>query len=166
MSFDLVAESLWRLSFHEAVWFFPLAFVLHVCEEWPSFTAWARRYASERFTRRDYVMIHVAGMILALLSAGVLWLLPSRLAVFVFFAFVFAPAVLFNSIFHAGATAVSSVYCPGLLTAIVSYLPLFYFLSRLAFREGLLTAGTGILALVIAGVFHVMEVGHNVYKAW
>ena len=41
MSFDLRAESLWRLSFHEAVWFFPLAFVLHVCEEWPSFTAWA-----------------------------------------------------------------------------------------------------------------------------
>jgi len=166
MNFDLVAGSLGRLSFREAVWFFPLAFALHVLEEWPKFTVWACRHASEHFKQRDYVVIHVARIILALLSAGALWLFPGKLAVFVFFAFVFAPAVLFNSIFHAGATAVSGVYCPGLLTAIVSYLPLFYFLSRLAFREGLLSAGTGILVLVIGGVFHVMEVGHNVYKAW
>ena len=92
--------------------------------------------------------------------------LPKQVGGICLLCFVFAPAVLFNSIFHAGATVVSGVYCPGLLTAIVSYLPLFYFLSRLAFREGLLSAGTGILALVIAGVFHVMEVGHTVYKAW
>ena len=166
MNFAIVVESLRSLSFREGVWLFPLAFTLHVLEEWPLFTAWAKRYASESFTRRDYTVIHTAGVILSLLSAGVIWVFPNRWMVFVFFAFVFAPAVFFNSLFHLGATAVSAVYCPGLLTAIVLYLPIFYFLSRLAFREGLLNTGTSILALVIAGVFHFMEVGHNVYKAW
>lgn len=127
MNFQMVAESLRSLSLREGFWLFPLAFTLHVLEEWPLFTAWVKRYASESFTRRDYKAIHTAGVILSLLSAGVIWLFPNRWMVFVFFAFVLAPAALFNSLFHHGATAVSGVYCPGLLTEIVSYLSLFTF---------------------------------------
>ena len=33
----------------------PAAFGLHVLEEAPGFTGWARRHASERYTQRDFV---------------------------------------------------------------------------------------------------------------
>jgi len=58
------------------------------------------------------------------------------------------------------------VYCPGLLTALTVYPPLYYFLSRLAYREGLLSSRAGLWALAVAGVFRVAEVSHNVFNAW
>ena len=51
--------------------------------------------------------------------------------------------VFFKALFHAGATAVYRVYCHGLLRALTVYPPLYYFLSRLAYREGLLSGLVG-----------------------
>jgi hypothetical protein len=48
----------------------------------------------------------------------------------------------------------------------VLYLPLYYTVSTLAYREGLLSNKVGLISFVIAGVFHAAEVGHNVFKAW
>ncbi len=146
MNFDGMARFLAQLTFCEGLWLFPLAFAWHVLEEWPHFTSWAQRYAS--------------------LSPAVIWFFPNKAVVFMCFAFVFTPAVCFNTLFQAGATAVSGVYCPRRLTALTLYVPLFYYLSRLAFREALLNDDTAIFALVIAGVFHAAEVGHNVSKMW
>ncbi len=42
------------LTFRQAVWLFPLAFVLHVIEEWPHFVAWA--IATHRRTLREESM--------------------------------------------------------------------------------------------------------------
>ena len=166
MSFDLLEQSLFGLSFREGVWLFPIAFMVHVLEELPRFADWARRHASKRFTLNDYLRVHCAGLIVSPMSAGAIWLFPNSWTVLLFFALVFAPAVFFNSLFHAGATLHSGAYCPGLFTAIVLYLPLFYILCRLALREGLLSNSTMIVGLLIAGVFHAVEVGHNLYKAW
>jgi len=51
-----------NLTFTQAVWLFCPAFVLHLLEEWPRFTGWARLHASARFTQRDYNVIHAAGI--------------------------------------------------------------------------------------------------------
>ena len=53
-----------------------------------------------------------------------------------------------------GATAFSGVYCPGLITALVLYPPLFWYLSQITYREGLLTNTLGLVALLIAVVIH------------
>ncbi|MCI0696882.1 HXXEE domain-containing protein [candidate division KSB1 bacterium] len=90
----------------------------------------------------------------------------NKIVVFILFAFVFTPGIFWNTLFHAGATIRFGVYCPGLFTALILYLPLFFFISRLAYREGLLTETAGLIALLLAGIFHVVEVGHNVFKAW
>jgi len=73
--------------------------------------------------------------------------------------------VFFKALFHAGATAVYRVYCHGLLRALTVYPPLYYFLSRLAYRD-LLSCCAGLWALVVAGVFHAAGVGHNGFKVW
>jgi Protein of unknown function with HXXEE motif len=166
VNFDAITQYLARLTFREAVWLFPVAFTLHVLEEWAQFPVWAHRYASMHFTRHDYVVIHVAGLIIAWLFPVVLRFFTKKPVVFVFFALVFTPAVCFNVLFHVGATAVFGVYCPGLLTALTLYPPLFSFVSRLAYREGLLNTKTGLCAFVLAGVFHTGEVAHNVFKVW
>jgi len=58
-----------NLTFTNAVWLFCPAFVLHVLEEWPRVTGWARLHASVRFTQRDYNLIHAAGIAASLLAA-------------------------------------------------------------------------------------------------
>ena len=164
LNFDKFGRYLSNMSFREAVWLFPLAYTLHVAEEWPQFPNWAARYASPQFTRRDYLIVHLAGIVVAFLSPVLLRLSSNRVIVFAFFAFVFTPAVFFNVFFHAGATAAYGAYSPGLLTALAVYPPLFLFISRRARREGLLSDRQGAAAFVIAGAFHAADVAHNVFR--
>lgn len=166
MNFDLIAQWMAGLTFREAVWLFPLAFTLHVLEEVGQFTAWANRYASPQFTFQEYLKIHIAGIIVAFVAAAVIWFFPNKVIILIFFTFIFTPAVFFNIFFHAGATAAFGAYCPGLLTALTVYPPLFYFISRLAFSEGLLSGKLGWISFAIAGVVHAADVSRNVFKAW
>src|SRR5215510_14434738 len=127
-------SSLSRLTFRDAIWLFPPAFSLHDLEEWPRFTSWAKRYASPLFTQQEYNTIHIAGIIASFLFTLLVWRFPNRTVVFVFFAFIFAPSVFFNTLFHAGATVVTHEYCPGVTTTLTLYLPIFFFVSSIAWQ--------------------------------
>ncbi len=153
-------------TFDRAVWLFCPAFVLHVLEEWPRFAAWARRYASARFTSREYIRIHTAGIAVSMVAPAIVSRFPDPPVIFIFFSFVFLPAVLMNAFFHIGASFVTRTYCPGVLTACAIYLPLFAIVTTLAHQEHILTAATFGLSCAISAGFHFWEVGHNVFKAW
>jgi hypothetical protein len=154
------------MSFRQAVWLFPVAYVLHVSEELPQFTNWARHYAASNFTMQTYLAIHLTGIAVAFLAPVVIWFFPNRIVSFVFFTFVFTPAVCFNVVFHVGATAVFGAYCPGLITALMLYPPLFYAVSRRAFSEGLLSNKAALISLFVAGLFHAADVSRNVFQLW
>ena len=166
MDFVLIYDRIGSLSFRQSVWLFPLAYFLHVLEELPHFTNWARRYAAPGFTMRAYLTIHVFGIAVALLAPLVIWLFPNRIVIFLFFTIVFTPAVCFNILFHAGASAAFGVYCPGLITALVLYPPLFVGVSRRAISERLLTSQAALVSFVIAGFFHAADVSRNVFQLW
>ena len=153
-------------TFRQAVWLFCPAFVLHVCEEYPGFTRWAKQHASARFTQREYNAIHVAGIAGSALSAALVWAFPNPVVVFLFFAFVFAPAALFNTLFHAGGSLVTKTYCPGAVTSVGIYLPLFVLITARIHKEAVLSTAGLCIAAAIAGIFHAWEVGHNVFKRW
>ena|SRR5262252_252435 len=121
MNFDLIAQWIAGLTFREAVWLFPFAFTLHVLEEVRQFTKWANRHASPHFTFQEYLKIHLAGIVAAFIATAAIWFFPNKVVVFIFFTFIFTPAVFFNILFHAGATAAFGAYCPGLLTALTVY---------------------------------------------
>jgi hypothetical protein len=154
------------LSFREAVWLFPLAFALHVAEELPRFTIWANRFASPHYTFREYLIIHVAGLLSALIAATILHFFPNKILLFGFFAFMFAPGMFFNIFFHAGATLAFRAYCPGLITALTVYPPTVWLVTKRAATEGLLGGKALFAAFILAGLFHIAEVSHNVFKAW
>jgi len=52
------------------LWAFPPAFALHVADEAPGFTRWARRHASPEYTRADFARINGAGFGLALATTA------------------------------------------------------------------------------------------------
>jgi hypothetical protein len=69
------------LTFSRVVWFLPVAFALHITEEWPHFTAWAQTYASDQFTQRDYTLIHVSVLVGNILLAAIFSMLTDRLLI-------------------------------------------------------------------------------------
>jgi len=101
-------------------------------------------------------------MVFAIAFCGLASMFPNRAAVFLFFALCFSKSVL-NGLFHVGATAFSGVYCPGLITALVLYPPLFWYLSQVAYREGLLTNTVGAVAFLIAVAIHAVDVATSVF---
>jgi hypothetical protein len=166
MDFDLIYDRISSMTFRQSVWLFPLAYCLHVLEELPHFTSWARRYAAPGFTMRGYLMIHLLGIVVALLAPLVIWSFSNRIVIFLFFSLVFTPAVCFNILFHAGATAAFGVYCPGLITSLVLYPPLFVAVSRRAISERLLTSRAALISFVIAGLVHAADLSRNVFQIW
>ena len=152
--------------FRHAVWLFPAAFTLHVLEEYPGFTRWAQFYASDKFTQQDYKRIHLFGIVMSAITVAIVSRHPNPIIVFLFFAFILAPSLLFNSVFHGGASIMTRDYCPGVITAVLLYLPVFVFLSRLAWRENLIGLRSLAAILILGGAFHTWEVGRNVFKAW
>lgn len=166
LNFEWIDDRFHSMNFRQTVWLFPLAYVLHVLEEFPQFTNWAKSYATPRFTMRHYLMIHLIGIVVALLASLLIWFFPNRIVIFLFFTIVFTPAVCFNVLFHAGATAVFGVYCPGLITALLLYPPLFIAVSRRAISERLLTSQAALISFVIAGLFHAADVSRNVFQLW
>jgi Protein of unknown function with HXXEE motif len=154
------------MAFRHAVLLLPAASLLHVLEEWPRFPRWARRFASDRYTDREYGIVHAVSLALALGSALLLsrfpgtWLLPALTAL------VIGPGMFWNGFFHLGATIVSRAYCAGVVTGLVLYLPLCALLGRQAVREGLVSPPLLASAVIVALVVHVTEVGHSVFKRW
>ena len=118
------------------------------------------------FTQSDYLKIHIVGIAVALIAAATVGRFPNRFVVFVFLTFVFTPSVFYNTIFHVGATLYFHAYCPGVLTAVVLYLPLFWFVISRAHEGRWIGARTGLVSFSAGAVFHAVEVGHNVFKAW
>ncbi len=163
MNVDKIMQAFSGLSLRQAVWLFPLAFALHVLEEAPQFTHWVKRYASRRFTARDFVRNNSIGMAAALLACTLISIAPNRVVVFVAFATVFMQTLVFNALFHVGATATYGVYSPGLITSLTIYPALFWYLSRLAYHEGLLSSSGGLVAFLIAGLVHGYVVAVQVY---
>ena len=162
MNFELLREFLEGLDFRQAVWLLLPAFALHVLEEAPQFTAWVNRYASTRFTRADFLRNNGLGMALNVRLCAAVAAFPHPAAVFVFFALCVWQAG-FNTLFHVATTAAYGVYSPGLLTSLTLYPAVCWYLSRLAFQEGLLTNTSAAIALVLGGVIHAYVVAVQVY---
>jgi hypothetical protein len=162
MNFELLREFLEGLDFRPAVWLLLPAFALHVLEEAPQFTAWVNRHASPRFTRTDFLRNNGLGMALNVILCAAVAAFPQPPVVFVFFALGVWQAG-FNAVFHVATTAAYGAYSPGLLTSLTLYPALCCYLSRLAFREGLLTNTSGTIALVLGGALHAYVVAVQVY---
>src|SRR5204862_459374 len=102
-----------------AAWMFVGAFALHVLEEAPGFTAWARRHASARYTQRDFVRNNALGLVL---TGGATWLVMRgrrwQPAFFVYYSTILTQQALWNTAFHAATTATYREYSPGLVSAL------------------------------------------------
>ena len=144
------------LTLAQAVWLFPVWTAVHFLEEAPGFANWARRYISPRYSDAHWRKIHAAGIVFATASAAVVSLWPHPVAVFLFCALSLTP-MLFNLLFHLAASVFSRSYSPGVVSALLLFPVLSWYLVSLFSDAGLLHTKAGMLAAVIGAATHAMD---------
>jgi hypothetical protein len=160
-------EFIQHISFVQVLVLFPIAVALHVVEEWPRFPRWARRFASARYSDREYLVTHALAIVIAAIAVLLVRAFQAQPIIsFVFFAGIFGPGVFWNAWFHTGATFVTRAYCPGVITSVVVYLPLSVLMVALAVRDRQYTPIFLLAAFGVAAIVHLVEVGHTVFKRW
>jgi hypothetical protein len=111
----------WQYRDAGLLWLFVPAFAIHVAEEWfGGFTLWTAQIAGRPIPEPAFVVINaiafallVVAVISAVRSAHRGWL-----------AVTIATILLVNTIAHAAGAAITASYAPGLISAVVLYVPL------------------------------------------
>jgi hypothetical protein len=102
------------------------------------------------------------GMVTAIVFCLAVWYSPNRVTTWLFFALGLNQCLM-NTVFHIGTTAAYGIYSPGLISPLALYPWLYYFLSHLAYKQGLISTQEDIVALVVASVIHAVVVARQVY---
>ncbi|MHC5065757.1 MAG: HXXEE domain-containing protein [Planctomycetota bacterium] len=126
-------------------------FILHVLEELPNFPDWASRHFA-RISMGDFIFAHV------FIFAAVFYLAkrasePRAQPAWILCAVALQWAFFGNVFFHAGTTILFGEYSPGLVTAILLYLPLTYAYVLRILRSRSMTALRQFQAFVLGMAF-------------
>jgi len=139
-----------RLPFQTSLLLAPLAYAIHHGEEHLifNFRAWRLRYFADNnalSTEAVLVILVSVSMVYLLLHATV----RNRVSAWMAIVFLMATQV-HNAIFHLGGTLVFRDFSPGLITAMLLYVPVNVLIIRSALAEGWVS-GKILWILFVAG---------------
>jgi hypothetical protein len=120
----------------------------YIAEEFWRFPLWASTYFAPGFTTHRFVVANALIMLVLLGLTGLVSAVRVRAVDFVYFCWI-SGQLFHNALFHMGTTAYFGVYSPGLLSAILLYLPVCYWIARAAHREGRIGNAAGLAALAV-----------------
>ena len=153
MNVEAIPQFFRGLSYRQAIWLAPVAYAVHILEESQQFAVWVNTNFAQGFTTAQFVKNNLI-MMSALIALSLLVTLhPRRWTALLHFLQI--SAVMFhNALFHMATTAYLGIYSPGLLSAMLLYLPVFYYITKRGYREGFLPNGLAIVVFVLAGIAH------------
>ena len=152
-----------RISRDRDAWLFAGALAIHVLEEAPGFTSWARRHASPRYTAGHFARVNGLGVLSTLGATLVVTRAGGRPAFGAYYLLVVTPQAVWNPVFHASTTVAFREYCPGLATSL-AFPAVWLRITRSALSDGLLGGRRGVAATIAAGgVLHGAAVAHQVF---
>ncbi|MGE3500157.1 MAG: HXXEE domain-containing protein [Candidatus Binatia bacterium] len=100
----------------------PVIFGLHVAEEAPTFVAWFNAHVEPDITGRMFWSVTTAGLVITLVVAGLAAATRERAGALAATAWV-GFLMLANGVFHVTAAIADGAYAPGVVTAVLLYLP-------------------------------------------
>jgi hypothetical protein len=113
----------------------PVIFILHVIEEAPAFLGWFNARVEPDITARMFWSVNATAFVITLAVAAIVAAAPrERAAAMTAVAWV-GFLMLANGVFHIVATVADGAYAPGVITAILLYLPATLLLIQAVARE-------------------------------
>ena len=139
-----------RITNHvsRAILLAPFIFVCHFLEESPTFVAWFNAHVARGITSGLFWRINISALVITLIVVGIEWLSRSAFSLTLMIAW-FGFLMLANAIFHIAGGLVDWQYVPGLVTAIILYIPYYLWLFTKALKsERVKTAALFVAALL------------------
>lgn len=125
----------------------PVIFIAHFLEESPGFVAWFNSHVSRGITSTLFWQVNISALVITLAVVGIEWF--SRSAFSLTLAIVWLSfLMLANAILHVAGSAVDKQYVPGLATAILLYIPFYFWL----FIKAVKSKRVKVVGLVAAAV--------------
>lgn len=135
----------------------PVIFVCHFLEESPWFVEWFNSHVSRGITSASFWRVNLTALIITLAAVGFEYLSRSDLSLTLIVGWLgFLMGA--NAVFHIVAAVVDRSYVPGLLTAVVFYVPYFLWLFVAAVRTK--RSNTAIL-VIAAGLCSIPMLVHG-----
>jgi hypothetical protein len=108
----------------------PLVFIVHFLEEAPGFVAWFNAHVSRGITAQLFWTVNLTGLAITIAVAIIDWVSDSAISAAIAVAWL-SLLTFANALFHVVAAIVDRSYVPGLVTAVVLYLPFYaWFIAR------------------------------------
>jgi len=110
-----------------AIFLAPLFLICHVLEEAPSFVQWVNAHIEPDITTETFLAVNLTGLIITLVIVGMIKMSPSvssHILAIAWLSFLM-PA---NALIHIAGSVIDRSYAPGVVTAIVFYIPYYFYL--------------------------------------
>ncbi len=143
--------------FSRVLLFAPLVFICHFLEESPEFVSWFNAHVARGITSGLFWQVNVSALFITVTVVGIEWFARSALSLILAVAWL-SFLMLANAVFHVAAGIVDGQYVPGLVTAILLYIPYYAWLFTGAIRSKrsritavFLALGVGSLPMLVHG---------------
>lgn len=140
-------------SFYRLIWLLPIAFILHVGEEYVwGFPAWAERVTGYPMDLITFLGSNIA--FIALMAVLTRWAAGAHTTKANFWLLTWAAGNLFwNFVFHLLCLLMLGLNSPGLVTATLIYLPLSLLIWWTALRQKAVSPAALVGAIALGGLF-------------
>lgn len=129
----------------------PVVFLLHFLEEAPGFVAWINSYVDKDISREFFLSMNFFVLGVTSIVALIMWVSPSPLSASLatlWLSFI----MLANGCLHVFAGVLEQNYVPGLITAVLLYIPYYLLLMNQLVRKKFLPVGTAITLTLIGAL--------------
>lgn len=136
----------------------PLIFAAHFLEEAPGFVAWFNAHVPRGIDQDLFWTVNFAALIITLVVVAIEWLAPSGFAAGMVVLWV-GFLMLANAFLHIVASIADGAYMPGLVTAVVLYLPFSAWILKRVLDSRRLGV-TQVVAITIVGMIPMLAHGY------
>jgi hypothetical protein len=137
--------------FHALLLAAPLIFVAHVVEEAPGFVTWVNAHIDRDITQAAFWTVNITGLLLTLAVVLFEWLSRSKGSAIVALAWI-GFVMVGNAVLHTAGAIVDQGYAPGVITALLLYVPFSAWVIASALRTRRLSVSAATVAVVLGAL--------------
>jgi Protein of unknown function with HXXEE motif len=126
----------------------PLIFIAHFSEEAPGFVAWFNRHVQRGITAPLFWTVNYTALGITVGVVILEWLSASAVSAAVVVAWL-SLLMMANALFHIAGALADRAYMPGVVTAILLYLPFWAWMIRCTLDQGRLSRRAVMAAAVV-----------------
>jgi hypothetical protein len=137
--------------FHKNLLAAPLIFAAHVVEEAPGFVAWANAHIDRGITQEIFWTANLAGLGITLMVVLFEWVSRSKASAIVALAWI-GFVMVGNAVLHTAGSIIDRGYAPGVVTALLLYVPFSTLVIAGVVRTRRLSRTAAAIAVVIGAL--------------